>query len=92
MQLQIQVPSILAHCLSGNQETSLHASQLDEALEILWQEYPLLKHHCLTKSGNIRPHILIYFNEDNIKWLDSLECKITEGDRLTILQAVSGGG
>ncbi len=91
MSLQIFVPSILAHCLNGSLEITLPASRLNEALEKLWLDFPLLKHHCFNKAGDIRPHVLIYFNEDNIKWLDSLDCELVDGDRLTILQAVSGG-
>ena len=60
-------------------------------MNILWEQYPLLQQHCLLKEGGIRPHVLLFFNDESLAWLDSLDIEIREGDRLTILQAVSGG-
>lgn len=91
MTLLVEVPSMLTHCLQDKKQITLPVSNLQEGLEMLWQKFPLLKKNCLTRNGNIRPHVLIFFNEDNICWLDTLDRAVVEGDRLTILQAVSGG-
>ena len=39
----------------------------------------------------IRKHVLIYYNDQSILWLDSLDVSLKTGDRLQIIQAVSGG-
>ncbi len=91
MTLIVEVPSMLTHCLDDKKQITLPVSNLEEGFKTLWQTFPLLKKSCLTRNGDIRPHVLIFFNEDNICWLDTLDRPVIKGDRLTILQAVSGG-
>ena len=43
----------------------------------------------LTES--LRQHVLCFHNETNTRWLDSMAVPLTDGDTITILQAVSGG-
>ncbi len=91
MPLTVRIPAMLAHCTGGEQTLSLVATSLGDGLDSLWKQYPLLRQHCCQKEGEIRPHVLLFFNDENILWLESLDIEISEGDCLTILQAVSGG-
>ncbi len=91
MTIEVSVPSMLRECTGGVTLFHLEAETLQEALERLLDEHPLLRLHLYDERGVQRPHVLLYYNDDNIKWLDSLEVPITTGDRLTVLQAVSGG-
>ncbi|MGH9196080.1 MAG: MoaD/ThiS family protein [Acidimicrobiia bacterium] len=43
------------------------------------------------ESGTFRPHVLCFLNDVNTRWLDNANPPLQEGDRITILQAVSGG-
>jgi molybdopterin synthase sulfur carrier subunit len=52
----------------------------------------LLKIHLYTEQGHVREHVLLYYNDDNIAWLSDLDqIWIQPGDKLRVLQAVSGG-
>ena len=70
---------------------SIDAATLQEAITRLLEEYPLLRLHLYDETGSQRPHVLLYYNDENIQWLDTLDIPIKPGDRLTVLQAVSGG-
>jgi hypothetical protein len=39
----------------------------------------------------LRPHVVIFYNDRSIAWLPSLEVTLEPGDRIYVLQAVSGG-
>lgn len=85
------VPSLINDCTGGKSYFTLEADTLGQAMSLLQDTYPFLRVHLFTEGGDIRQHVLFYYNNDNIAWLDSLDIPIRTGDRLTVLQAVSGG-
>ncbi|WP_274649314.1 MoaD/ThiS family protein [Paenibacillus humicola] len=91
MSIEVSVPSLLADCTGGRSRFRLEADTLEDALERLLGDYPLLRHHLYRESGELRPHVLLYYNDQNIAWLADRRIPLREGDRLLVLQAVSGG-
>lgn len=82
---------MLKDCTGGASLFAIEADTLSEAVDRLFDTYPLLRLHVFDEAGEQRPHVLLYYNEDNLKWLDTLDIPLKMGDRLTVLQAVSGG-
>lgn len=91
MTIDVSVPSMLKDCTGGESTFALEAETLSEAVRRLFEIHPLLRLHVYDETGEQRPHVLLYYNEDNLKWLDTLDISLKPGDRLTVLQAVSGG-
>ncbi|WP_199621800.1 MoaD/ThiS family protein [Paenibacillus alkalitolerans] len=91
MRIGVTVPLLLSDCTNGQSSFTLEADTLAEALERLIETYPLLKVHLYKEQGDIRKHVLIYYNDDNIAWLERLDFPLRPGDKLRVLQAVSGG-
>ena len=89
--IQVTVPTILLDCTGGRNPVTIEAATLSEALQRLMDSYPLLKVHLYDESEHLRPHVLIFFNEESTRWLERLDVPLKPGDRLEILQAVSGG-
>jgi molybdopterin synthase sulfur carrier subunit len=91
MELAVSVPSLLRDCTGGKSNFTLEAGTLEEAMANLFAVYPLLKRHLFDEAGKLRQHVLIYYNEDNLEWLEHQQIPLRAGDKLLILQAVSGG-
>lgn len=89
--VEVTIPALLADCAGGRCSFTLEAATLAEALERMRQTYPLLRHHLYDESGNLRQHVVTFYNGDNTRWLDSLDLPLQPGDRIEVLQAVSGG-
>jgi molybdopterin synthase sulfur carrier subunit len=89
--LEVSVPLLISDCTGGKTKFTLEAGILREALDRLVDTYPLLKVHLYNEQGSVREHVLLYYNDDNIAWLDHLEIQLRPGDKLRVLQAVSGG-
>jgi molybdopterin converting factor small subunit len=87
----VRLPSLLAHCAKGLREVEIQAATLQECFERLLTEYPLLKIHLFDEDGKRREHVLFFYNSEKTDWLDSSDIPVRNGDRVTILQAVSGG-
>lgn len=91
MLITVSVPSLLRDCTGGNVKFQLDALTLQEALDQLISCYPLLRVHLWTETGQVRKHVLLYYNDTNIAWLDDLNITLQQGDQLIVFQAVSGG-
>jgi sulfur-carrier protein len=89
--IEIAIPSILSDCAGGRTRLTIEAATVGGALEQLRRQFPLLRVHLFDESARTRRHLLIFYNDQNIAWLDSLDVALKPGDQLSIVQAVSGG-
>jgi molybdopterin converting factor small subunit len=67
------------------------ASTVAEALEGLWSIHPGLKDRVLTEEGDIRPHVNVFVDADNVRDLEGLATPLPASCEIAILHAVSGG-
>ena len=89
--VEVTIPTLLADCVGGRTTFHLEASTLADALDRLRTLYPLLRMHLYEESGKLRQHVVIFYNGENTRWLDRLEMPLKPGDKIEVLQAVSGG-
>lgn len=89
--IDVTIPTILSDCTGGRNPVTIEAATLGEALRRLRESYPLLRVHLYDEEEKLRPHVLIFYNEESTRWLEHLDMPLRPGDRLEILQAVSGG-
>ncbi len=90
-EIVLEVPRILCDCVAGRRELTLKASTIASALRELGARWPTLATHVLDEAGAIRQHVLLLHNGKLTKYLSSLDVPLCPGDRLQIVQAVSGG-
>jgi adenylyltransferase/sulfurtransferase len=91
MEIMVTVPALLRDCTGGQTSFAIGGATLDEALRRMQESYPLLRNHLYDETGELRPHVLIFYNAESIAWLDRLDLPLHPGDRIDVLQAVSGG-
>lgn len=60
-------------------------------LEVLFDQYSILQDKIFDDNDELRPWIQILKNGRNIKFLNGLETKITNGDILAVFPPVAGG-
>jgi molybdopterin converting factor small subunit len=91
MKIEVTIPSLLADSTGGKRRFHLEAATLAGALDRLLEERPLLRPHLYDEAMRIRKHVLIFFNDENVATLSTREIPLKAGDRLQVIQAVSGG-
>jgi molybdopterin converting factor small subunit len=91
MTLPVTIPALLQDCVGGRREISVEADQLDRAIDAVRQSFPLLRPHVWDDAGQLRKHVLIFYNDTPLRWLQRLDTPLKDGDRVTIVQAISGG-
>jgi molybdopterin converting factor small subunit len=67
------------------------AATVGEALDSLWSRHVGLRDRVLNEQGDLRQHVNIFLNDDNVRRKQLLETALPENCEITILPAVSGG-
>jgi len=62
-----------------------------QALEGLWQQYVGLRDRVVNERGQLRPHVNIFINDENVRHKEMLDTQLPDTCEITILPAVSGG-
>ncbi len=65
-------------------------ASIGDALEELWQRHAALRDRVLTETGEIRQHVNIFADGEDVKRRDGLATRFRGGE-LHIFNAVSGG-
>jgi len=91
VKIEVTVPGLLAEFTGDRRHFPLEASTLADALTRLLEQHPLLRPHLYDETGRLRKHVLIFYNEDNLSTIPDRNVPLRPGDRLQVLQAVSGG-
>ncbi|HUG11914.1 MAG TPA: MoaD/ThiS family protein [Opitutaceae bacterium] len=89
--IEITVPGLLADCLGGKRRASIEAESIEGAIGAMLKKFPLLKPHIYDDTGAQRQHVLLFFNGENLAWIKDRTAPVRDGDRLDVIQAVSGG-
>lgn len=89
--IQITVPGLLADCLGGTRHGSVQADTIEGTLAAMLAKHPLLRRHIYDDTGTQRQHVLLFFNGENLAWIKDRSAPVRDGDRLDVIQAVSGG-
>ncbi len=88
--VSVRLPTMLATLVKGDRIVPVTAVTVREALESLFAVHPELRVHILDERHLMRPHVSCFHN-DTMLHGDGLEEPVSDGDTVTIMQAVSGG-
>ncbi len=92
MAVEVRVPAILQSVVGGQKVLRVEGRTVGEILDRLDQEFPGVKKLLLDEDGQVRRHINIYLNDEDIRFLQRLETPARDGDIISILPALAGGG
>ena len=80
--------------LAGNREevrVEASAGPLSAALSRPWAECPALRDRVITELGEVRPHVNIFVDGEDIRYAGGLEAPVRDGSESFLIAAVSGG-
>jgi MoaD family protein len=91
MSVEVRVPTVLRKHTGGARVVQAKGKDVASVLEDLEQQFPGFKQEVMNEEGAVRQFVNIYVNDEDIRYLQSLQTKLEEGDSLAILPAVAGG-
>src|SRR5438128_11327213 len=93
MPVTFYIPGFLRDFTGGRSQVEFDASPktVAEALQILWSVYPGVRDRVLTEQGEVRPHVNVFLDNENIRYSGGLATVMSNGSEIFIVPAVSGG-
>ncbi|MHB0972034.1 MAG: ubiquitin-like small modifier protein 1 [Thermoanaerobaculia bacterium] len=93
MSIVFVIPGPLREFTGGRDEVRVDAevSSAGEALAYLWTTCPGVRDRVVNELGDVRQHVNIFIDGENIRWTDGLNTPVRDGAEIVILPALSGG-
>ncbi len=92
MPVDVRLPTVLRQHAGGQATVKANGETLAEAFEDLVRQFPGLADQVVTADGELHRFVNVYVNDDDVRYLDKLGTKVADGDVISILPAVAGGG
>lgn len=90
-EVTVRVPSPLRTLTRGQAEVAARPGTLRSVIDELDAAYPGLRGRLCAADGGLHPHINVFINEEDVRFLQGLETPLAPGARVSILPAVAGG-
>ncbi len=90
MSVEVKVTSVLQSVV-GAKSVQTEGSNISEVLEQINADHPGFKEQVTMENGSLHRFVNIYVNDEDIRFLQSLETPVQEGDVVSILPALAGG-
>jgi molybdopterin synthase sulfur carrier subunit len=75
----------------GEGEVPADGASLRQVIEDLERRHAGIRERLLDDKGEIRRFVNIYLNGDDVRFLESLNSKVKDGDDISIVPAIAGG-
>ena len=92
MPVLVRIPTPLRSITKGNAEVHARGHTVEGLVDDLERQFPGLKERLVDESGELRRFINIYVNEEDIRFLQSKKTTLKDGDQVSIVPAIAGGG
>jgi molybdopterin synthase sulfur carrier subunit len=91
MSVKVKLPTILRKHAGGEARVDADGATLRELLSNLETSFPGITKNVLTDDGGLHRFVNVYVNDEDVRYLGSLETELEDGDTVSILPAVAGG-
>ena len=91
MAVEVRLPTLLRAHADGASTVSAEGATVGEVFADLVAKYPGMAGNLIDENGGLHKFVNVYRNDDDIRYLEQLDTKVSDGDELSILPAVAGG-
>jgi molybdopterin converting factor small subunit len=89
--VEVRLPTILRPHVGGQSSVPAQGSTLGEVVDDLVRQFPGLAGQVVTGDGALHRFVNVYRNDEDVRYLDGLDTKVSDDDVISILPAVAGG-
>lgn len=92
MAVQVRIPTVFRKFTDGQSTVDLEPGTIADLISQLDSKYPGIQEQLLTGEGSLHRFVNVYVNDEDARYLEKLDTKVSEGDTVSILPSVAGGG
>jgi len=87
----VRVPTQLRSLSGGQGEVKVEGGTVGAVLTALDEAHPGFRGRLFDDSGQLRRFVNVFVADEDIRFLDGLDTKVTDGQTVSIVPAVAGG-
>ena len=87
----VRFPNVMKFYVDNRSEFTVRASSVEELIERVIEQYPVIKPHLLDSNGSLRRYFNIFVNGTHIRDLDGLATRLADEDRVILMASAAGG-
>lgn len=91
MTVTVKIPTVLRKHTDGNATIEASGGDVKELIHDIVRQFPDFKDKVLSDDGQLHRFINVYANDEDVRYLQGVETKVSDGDTVAILPAVAGG-
>jgi molybdopterin synthase sulfur carrier subunit len=90
MAIRVHIPTPMRQHTDNQAVVEAKGTTVQSLLEDVGRQYPGITSR-LFDNGQVRRFVNVYLNDEDIRYLDSLNTAVKDGDEVSIIPAVAGG-
>ena len=90
MAVKVRIPTPLQRLTQGKEEVEGTPGKVIDLVSDLDRKFPGIGER-ISENGKIRRFVNIYVNDEDIRFLNSEETVVKDGDEVSIVPAIAGG-
>jgi molybdopterin synthase sulfur carrier subunit len=90
--VKVRIPRSLQKLFADRTEVESEGENIKELIEDLEKKYPGIKEKLCDEKGQLREFVNFFVNEEDIRFLAGEETELKDGDEVSIIPAIAGGG
>ena len=94
MAIEVRIPTILRTYTDGEKSVSAEGATLSALIDDLEARHPGIKERLVEEKNDaleLRRFVNVYINDEDVRFIGSLEAALSDGDQVVVLPAVAGG-
>ncbi len=92
MAVQVRIPTMFRRYTDGEATLQVEPGTIADVIDQIERRHPGIRQQLLTEQGELHRFVNIYVNDEDARYLDRLDTKVTDGDTVALLPSVAGGG
>jgi sulfur-carrier protein len=89
--VEVRIPTVFRKFTGERSVIEVEPGTISQVIDQLEVQHPGLKEQLMTAEGQLHRFVNIYVNDEDARYLDKLDTKVTEGDTVSLLPSVAGG-
>jgi molybdopterin converting factor small subunit len=86
----VRIPTPLRTLTGGEEQLDVPGATLREVIDTLEKQHPGIRDRLLDDKG-VRRFVNIYVGDEDVRFLDGLETKLSSSTEVSIVPAIAGG-
>lgn len=91
MSVKISIPTPLRSFTNNKELLLVDGSTVGDLLRNLSREYSGLRNNLYSEDGRLRSFVNLYVNDEEIRYLEKEQTRVSDGDTANINPSIAGG-